>query len=252
MSVSGKYDLIFSLGAACSCTQVLRKNGLQLASYPFDWLYGSTFDKRVDILTAGFADFINQNDLEYIGRDNGQKQHLCDVYYNKATDITFNHDFPAGMPLAEAYVPVKEKYHRRGRRLLAQIKAARRVLAVWIEAPNCADKLADASALLSGWQKLSSHFLDTEIDLLYISNSPAATDDQTHPHIRFVRADYTFEGEEAHVVNPRPLNKILSVYRLRSPLFNPSVQLPLFDKLLLSLLPFKKLRRKMIKKHDNQ
>lgn len=38
-----KYDLIFSVGEARSCAEVLRESRLRFYSYPFDWLYGSTF-----------------------------------------------------------------------------------------------------------------------------------------------------------------------------------------------------------------
>lgn len=252
MLSSSRYDLIFGLGEACSCTQALRKNGLQLASYPFDWLFGSTFEKRIDLLVSDFDGFLKQEELEYTGTVNGLPKHLCDIYYNKANDITFNHDFPAGIPLAESFARVDEKYQRRSSRLLSQISASRRALAVWIETPNCANKLVNPAALLPGWQKLCSRFPDTEIDLLYISNSPTNADEQPYPHIRVVRTDYTFYGAEPHVVNPRPLAKILSKYRLNCPLFNPSVQLPFFDKLILNLFPFKKLRRKLLRKYDEQ
>ena len=55
MSVK-KYDFVFSIGEACSCTQVLRQQGLQNASYPFDWLFGSTLVKRCEILANEFKD----------------------------------------------------------------------------------------------------------------------------------------------------------------------------------------------------
>lgn len=252
MPSSRCYDLIFSLGAACSCTQTLRKNGLQLASYPFDWLFGSSFEKRIDMLVSDFEGFLKQEDLEYTNANNGLARHLCDIYYNKTSDITFNHDFPAGVPLAESYKKVNEKYLRRSRRLISQIEASRRILAVWIETPNCPDKLANPSTLLPGWKKLCKRFPNTEIDLLYISNCPVAAGEQPHAHIRIVRTDYTFYGAEPHVVNPRPLSKIFSAYKLRCPLFNPSVQLPFFDKLLLSIFPFKKLRRKLTGKYDEK
>lgn len=252
MLSSQKYDLIFSLGAACSCTQILRKKGLQLSSYPFDWLFGSCFNKRIDMLTSDFADFIQPEDLEYTGKNNGLAEHLCDIYYNKANDITFNHDFPEAIPLSRSFPSVKEKYMRRCRRLISQINSSRRVLAVWLETPNCPDKLTDFSTLLNGWKKLCECFPNAEIDLLYISNSKTASDEQPHPHIRIVRADYTFYGAEPHVVNPQPLSKILAPYKLNCLLFNPSVQLPFFYKLLLSLFPFRKLRRKLTGKYDER
>lgn len=252
MSSSKKYDLIFGLGAACSCTQMLRKKGLQFSSYPFDWLFGSSFNKRIDMLTSDFVDFIRQEDLEYTGANNGQSKHLCDIYYNKANDITFNHDFPANIPLNQSFSQVREKYMRRSRRLISQISSSRRILAVWLETPNCSDKLTDASVLLTGWQKLRSRFPNTEIDLLYISNSQTTSEEKPYPHICIIRTDYTRYGAEPHVVNTRPLVKILSAYKLNCPLFNPSLQLPFFDKLLLSLFPFRKLRRKLIGKYDEQ
>lgn len=54
-----KYDLILSIGEACSCTQALRKSNLQIFSYPFDWLFGASFETEVlsesiKILTADY------------------------------------------------------------------------------------------------------------------------------------------------------------------------------------------------------
>ena len=77
-----KYDLVFGIGAACSCSQMLRKTGLQFSSYPFDWLYGTDFSGRVDILTNDFKDFVNKEDLTFIDATNGDKDNPCDVYNN--------------------------------------------------------------------------------------------------------------------------------------------------------------------------
>ena len=85
-----KFDLIFSLGEACSCTEVLRRNYLQIYSYPFDWLFGSNFIKRCDILASKFKNFIEKEDLKY----SHEEQNInCIAYYNQSNDITFNHDF---------------------------------------------------------------------------------------------------------------------------------------------------------------
>lgn len=85
-----KYDFVFSIGEACSCTQILRQQGLQKASYPFDWLFGSTFVKRCELLASEFKDFIRKEDLEFSYEERSIK---CYAYHNKLNGITFNHDF---------------------------------------------------------------------------------------------------------------------------------------------------------------
>jgi hypothetical protein len=40
MGINKKYDLIFSIGAACLASSSIRRNKLQDFSYPFDWLAG--------------------------------------------------------------------------------------------------------------------------------------------------------------------------------------------------------------------
>ena len=56
-----KYDLIFSIGEACSCTSALRLAKLQFKSYPLDWLFGSDFIGRCKILASQFEHFIGKN-----------------------------------------------------------------------------------------------------------------------------------------------------------------------------------------------
>ena len=62
MSKFKKYDLIFSIGEACSCTEMLRKCRLQFYSYPFDWLFGSTFLNRIKMLCDDMKTFINKEE----------------------------------------------------------------------------------------------------------------------------------------------------------------------------------------------
>ena len=98
-----KYDLIFSLGAACLCSSTLRKKNLQFYSYPLDWVFGGDFTFRVDLLVSDFADYINKEDLVFTGKQNEAKNNLCDIYFNKRTNMGFNHDFPVGIPFEEAF-----------------------------------------------------------------------------------------------------------------------------------------------------
>ena len=85
------------------------------------------------------------------------------------------------VPFEKAYPTVREKYDRRIHRLLSHIKKAKRALAVYIETPNCPEKLTDTQILKEGHQILSQAFPDTIIDLLYLSN---------HPDISFENREY--------------------------------------------------------------
>lgn len=166
-----KYDFVFSIGEACPCTQVLRQLGLQDASYPFDWLFGSTFIGRCKILTEEFKDFIRKEDLEYSYEERSLK---CNAYYNKLNDIVFNHDFLKSLDFEEAYPLVKEKYDRRIRRLLEKIKNSNSVLVVYLEIPTSNHIEISNQEILQGYSILKKKFGD-KINLLYIKNSRCET-----------------------------------------------------------------------------
>ena len=116
---SKKYDLIFSLGEACSCTQALRSCKLQCFSYPFDWLFGSNYIGRCKILSSKFERFIDKNSLK---QSYEEKNINCIAYHNTYNNLTFNHDFDKNLQFNEAYLIVKERYKRRINRLLNLIK----------------------------------------------------------------------------------------------------------------------------------
>lgn len=131
-----KYDLAFSLGAACSCTECLRQAGLQFASYPFDWLFGSDLQGRTDVLCDGFPGWLEKADLESCPSPDW---HDKAIYRNRRTGIVFNHDFPKGVPLEESFPEVARKYRRRIERLLREIGESERVLALWVGTPKSAE-----------------------------------------------------------------------------------------------------------------
>jgi hypothetical protein len=166
------YDFIFSIGGTCSCSRVLRRTGLQVFSYPFDWLYGSDFVGRVDILTSGFENFINLEDLGYARK----RIHPgpADIYHNKINNITFNHDFPLDIPIEKSYPEVKAKYDKRINRLFEQIKKSEKILIAYIEPPRSQNKLQDNNMLnnmlIESYKKLSERFPDKQIDLIYTTN----------------------------------------------------------------------------------
>ena len=147
------FDLIFSLGEACSCTQVLRSLGLQISSYPFDWLYGANFIDRCNILSNSFRNFIEKKDLVYT-----HKNIHCDVYHNKSNDIVFNHDFKRNIPFDKMYKIVKQKYSRRIERLLEKLKKSKKILIVYIETPTKNHLNISSEEIINGFEQIQNKF----------------------------------------------------------------------------------------------
>ena len=131
-----QYDIAFSLGRACSCTETLRKAGLQYLSFPWDWtgVEGGAPDilDRALITQSGFNGWMDMDDFVFSHQEGGTGK---DRYVNKRTGLIYNHDFPKGVPLAESYPTVKEKYDRRIARFLNLLKAAKHALIVCIDMP---------------------------------------------------------------------------------------------------------------------
>lgn len=182
------YDVAFSLGAACSCTESLRRAGLQFASFPFDWLYGSTFRKRVDLLADDFRGWLDPDLLEPGVRS---PTDTMDVYRNRTTGIVFNHDFPPGVPLSAVLPQVREKYARRIQRLTGLIRSAHRVLVVYLNLP--AEPYVSDEDLRQCRKALSARYPNATFDVLCFqpdSNLAGVEDREVDRGIRRVSFDF--------------------------------------------------------------
>lgn len=160
------YDLIFSIGEACSCSECLRFHKLQDFSYPFDWLFGSDFEGRINIITSRFENFINKEDLSFAF---SQKAVSLDAYKNKFNDITFNHDFTTGVSLDDSYEEVRAKYARRIRRLLSKIDQSKKILLVYIQLPT-SEIFISNDILIKAQQDVQKTFPNVVCDLLYLQH----------------------------------------------------------------------------------
>ena len=139
------YDLVFPLGEACSCTETLRKAGLQHLSFPFDWItHADPNDERAKHyvlyrakdIASRFRGWFRPEDFALVSTKQGNGK---DVYINRALNLVFNHDFPSGMEFRHAFELVNARYRKRSARLLQLLGAAQRVLIVRMERP--CDKL---------------------------------------------------------------------------------------------------------------
>lgn len=215
------YDLIFSLGEACSCTAALRESKLQVFSYPFDWLYGCSFLDRIDLLTSDFKNFIDKEDLELI--EKRLKPSPCDVYKNNRNGLIFNHDFPLDSSFDLSYTDVKSKYDRRIKRLLEHISQSKKVLVVFIKTPEEGNCIEAKTILIDGLKKLSEKFVNIEFDILTLTNDinmklGYIQVDEFHQNITNLTLNYKSLNKLDHpsVVNMKMLRKTLMSYKVSS------------------------------------
>lgn len=248
-----KYDLVFSMGAACSCASLLIGSDLRRFSAPFDWLWGSDFLGRIKLLVSGFDRFLEKEDLEFCHYNNGDKKHLCDVYYNKYTQLTLNHDFPAGVALEASYPQVKEKYRRRIERLQEKLENASSVLMVFLSLPTASTHPTD-NQIIQGWQEVQKKYPNKKIDLLYFVNnetleSRAYKKFSLSPHVMKIVSNYKYQAAGV----PKESVDLLFLMRLMS---GYELNLSLKDKIKINfirggikLIPFKFLRKKLRRRY---
>ena len=172
-----KYDLVFGLGMACSCSETLRAAGLQRLSFPYDWVAVPAPDlavrnhelvDRVRETCNGFPLWLAPDDFEFRGASSAKGK---DRYFNRRLGLVFLHDFPAGVPFEESFPGIREKYRRRADRLTGLIRGARRVLIVRIDRPDSpvATDIADCRLALTEFTRF---FPGTTFDFLLFSYAP--------------------------------------------------------------------------------
>lgn len=241
------FDLIFSIGEACSCTSVLRLNNLQFCSYPLDWLFGTDFEGRIEILTNEFHKFLEKEDLEFSYEE---RSISCSAYANKRNDIVFNHDFLKDLDFNEAYNLVKAKYDRRIKRLLENIEKANSILVVYLETPVCNHKIEDDKKIVAAFNKLLSKYPDKTIKLYYLQNKEGKgfSKENLNENITKFTLDYKEPSVEFdYLVDCKKLKKIFAKLHL-----NHSRHIILkrkINKLWINLLPIKSLRTKLRKRY---
>ena len=239
-----KFDLIFSLGEACSCTQALREYNLQIYSYPFDWLSGSDFLLRCNILANGFKDFIKKEDLQYCCENRNIK---CVAYKNKKNNLTFNHDFLKEMPFDNAYNYVKEKYKRRIKRLLNKINKSKAVLVVYMEIPTRNHQKTTNEEIIKGYSILQEAYKN-KINLLYIKNESQnyTVEFLENNKVTVISKDYkNYNSKQDYVADIGKLKDIFAEYKLNLPIFY--IKIRKIIKYLLDFIPIKSKRHKLKK-----
>ena len=169
-----RYDLAFSMGFGCGCSNALRRSGLQYASFPMDWVGVTGVARGAEMIAGDFAGWLDKDAMELIDvrRDDENYQR---AYRHRKTGFVFTHDFPYEVGFDEAFETARRKYDRRIARLTGMIRASRRVLAVYVEHP-IHGRAPDAD-LVRARDLLRARFPGVTIDLLYFHHRDAAAGD---------------------------------------------------------------------------
>lgn len=202
------YDLAFSIGGACACSQSLRRAGMQYASFPFDWLvnYPSvTF--AAEQLVNGFGGLLCREKMVCRGPNANNDK---DIYQNEANGLYFLHDFPKGGDFAKEFQVIDAKYRRRANRLLKLIERGGDVLLTYVTIPD-GERLPD-SELVESLEVISRRFPRTRFDLLCFSQKNAGFSGVTNPAPHLYRVDFDYQSKmpgDENVSDDRMVAKVL-------------------------------------------
>lgn len=164
------YDLAFSLGFSCGGSRALRRANLQFASYPLDWTGSPGVVQSAKMVAADFAGWLDRADLELVDVRAGRFGNH--IYRNRKTGFGFPHEFSSFQTFDELYAPTVEKHRRRIERLMAHVRAAKKVLVIYIERPINA-RAAD-SDLLEAKRVLEAKFPGVAFGLVYFFHHDGA------------------------------------------------------------------------------
>lgn len=196
-----EYDLAFSLGFACGCSQTLRDCGLQFASYPFDWVCSPGLSASVDVLVRDFGNWFRRENMMLwdVRITTGV---ISRLYRDVSNGFISVHDYSAANPIETGYGAVMERYARRIGSLFRAVVASRRTLAVYVEHPGN-PRLGD-DALISVRDALRAKFPESGLELLYFhedEDTDVPKEECVADGIVAVAADYRkrLNGEILHV-----------------------------------------------------
>lgn len=238
-----KYDFVFSIGEACSCSSTLRNAGLQHRSLPFDWVANPPLVERAGLFHSGFQDWLTKDAMECIGMQEIEKKPKM-IYRNTITGTRFSHDFPVDKPFDEAFPIIKARYDRRIARLYETIRASRSVLMVYIAMPNETRRQTNED-LIEAVKRVSDCFPGVKIHLLYLfndNNTPLkeAKIETPGPGIfSFTFCYNAFSTEVPYLVNDKVLYQLFHKIRMSGKHLNTmdslnkwSAQHPILNRLL--------------------
>lgn len=188
-----QYDLAFSIGGACACSQSLRRAGMQYASFPFDWLvnYPSVVF-AAELLVRDFDGLLCREKMICHGPNAINEK---DIYKNEANGLYFLHDFPKGGDFTKEFPTIDAKYRRRASRLLKMLERGGDILLVYVTIPN-ESRLPD-SEFVEALEIISRRFQNCRFDLLCLSRKTSGFSGVDNPSPHLFRVDFDYQSRVA-------------------------------------------------------
>ena len=163
-----KYDLIFSLGSFPLVASILRQKELQIYDFPFDKISGGDFLTRMSLLLLDCRDFIEQKNL--VKEDNPSKSDVVQIKDIK-TGFVYYSDFDKKLPIENIYPSIKQKIDKYIKTLNILLRAAKKVLILYVENPQLKEDDVDNEDLVKeAIEKLKYKYPQKEFKLIYVKN----------------------------------------------------------------------------------
>lgn len=163
-----KYDLIFSLGSFPLVSKLLKDKELQIYDFPFDKIIGGDLFTRLSLLMLDCNNFIEQKNI--IKQENIPVEGAVQ-YKDSKTGFIYNSDFDNNIPVENNYPLVKLRYDKYIRNLNVCIKAAKKILIIYIENPQIKeDDVDNEELIIEALQKLTMKYPNKNFKFLYIKN----------------------------------------------------------------------------------
>lgn len=206
------YDLAFSLGFGCGCTQALRRAQMQYASYPFDWIGSPGVLQSAKMLANDFQGWLDKPAMKLVDVRRGSGT-INRAYVNRNTGFVFAHDFHHDFDLEDGFDVVCQKYQRRVSRLISQLAMSNKVLAVYVEHP--VRNPSPESVIKEAYDVISAKFPQVRFDLLYFYHDDGAPINLTGNHLtanivsvpcRIKQLEY---GLVSHTIDKDPIVRYL-------------------------------------------
>ncbi len=163
-----KYDLIFSLGSFPLVSKLLKDKELQIYDFPFDKIIGGDLFTRLSLLMLDCNNFIEQKNI--IKQENIPVEGAVQ-YKDSKTGFIYNSEFDNNIPVENNYPLVKLRYDKYIRNLNVCIKAAKKILIIYIENPQIKeDDVDNEELIIEALQKLTMKYPNKNFKFLYIKN----------------------------------------------------------------------------------
>ena len=166
--MADKYDLVVSLGSMPITSELLREKELQLYDFPFDRIFGGNFYTRMNMFLLDCCNFMEQKNIS-MQKDTPTEGMV--QYKDLATGFIYPYDFNPNLLIESNFPAVKMRYDKYIKNLKICLKAAKKILLVYVENPQMPEDDDETSHLImEASQQLKEKYPKKSFHILYAKN----------------------------------------------------------------------------------